>query len=52
MATLKGERREQKRTRAVAKQRRKSNIKSLMVMIHAREKRLSNPSHWTTWNRV
>jgi len=35
------ERREQKRDRAVAKVRRKSNIKALWVKIRAREARLS-----------
>ena len=38
---LKSERRDQKRERAVAKARRKSNIKSLWVKIRAREARLA-----------
>ena len=38
---LKSERRDQKKDRAVAKVRRKSNIKSLWVKIRAREARLS-----------
>ena len=36
---LKSERREEKRTRAVAKTRRKSNIKSIWLLIRARQKR-------------
>ena len=35
----KSERREQKRTRAVAKARRKSNIKTIWLLIRARQKR-------------
>ena len=38
---LRSERRDQKRDRAVAKVRRKSNIKSLWVKIRTREARLS-----------
>jgi hypothetical protein len=38
---LKSERRDQKKDRAVAKVRRKSNIKSLWVKIRAREARFS-----------
>ena len=36
---LKSDRREQKRTRALAKARRKSNIKSIWLLIRARQKR-------------
>ncbi len=38
---LRSERREQKKDRAVAKVRRKSNIKSLWVKIRAKEARVS-----------
>ena len=42
---LKAERRDQRRTRGVAKTRRKSNIKSIWLLIWARHKRETVQQH-------